>query len=131
MNLRQKFKNDTGNHTVEANEKFTGDEWISVGKYSNEYVEWLESQYENEIARKVEDGVVIKFEEKFWGNHSQEGEGFGTLENADIHNPQFCTKTTDATYGKHSPHFKKLEQGEFVKIKKTTIILIELDEEIL
>jgi hypothetical protein len=41
--LRKKYETETKKDRW-APERFYGDEWVSIGSYSNDYVKWLEEQ---------------------------------------------------------------------------------------
>ena len=73
-------------------------------------------------------GVVVEKGGRFWGvlyddGHSR-SEGFGPIESATIHNPEFCTKPTDVTY-KDSPYVRELSTAVLRQVFKTVIYEVE------
>jgi hypothetical protein len=79
---------------------------------------------------KVEEGVVIEYNGKYWGTVYKDGQyheyGWVELEKAGIHDPRFLTKPEHTTYnGSH--YIKELQKGRLVTIKRTIQITDELE----
>jgi hypothetical protein len=76
---------------------------------------------------KTEKGVMIIKDNKGWGNAFSSGnetcDGWVDLEDARIHNPEFCTKTTDVAYN-NSPYIEELKKGKLVKVIRETTVKI-------
>lgn len=76
---------------------------------------------------KIESGVMIIKNGKAWGISYKDGQstsyGWISPEDAEIHNPYSCTKTTDVTY-KGSPYEKELSTAKLVKVTRTTTLQI-------
>lgn len=74
---------------------------------------------------KVEAGVMVIKNGKGWGFTYEDGHstsyGWVDLEDATIHNPEYCKKTTDVTYeGSHDT--KELLTGKLIKVERTIIV---------
>lgn len=87
--------------------------------------------------KKVEiiEGVVAEYNGKFWGIQYTDGhitnKDFGDFENAQIENPEFCTKPTDMTWNPkntngHNHEYKLLKKAKLIKVKKTIITDFEI-----
>ena len=78
---------------------------------------------------KVEEGVVIEYNGKYWGTVYEDGrcheDGWVNLEKAGIHDPRFLTKPEHATYN-GGPDIKELQKGRLIAIKRTVQITDEL-----
>ena len=77
---------------------------------------------------KIEKGVMIMKDGKAWGITYQDGHctvhgWMDNIEDAPIHNPQFCTNPTDAVY-KGSPDTKEIIKGELVPVERVTTVTI-------
>lgn len=76
---------------------------------------------------KIETGVMVMKDGKAWGIEYDDGysTSYGWINPADatIHNPQYCKKTTDVTYG-GSPYVKELETASLVRIERRTTVTI-------
>jgi hypothetical protein len=76
---------------------------------------------------KTEIGVMIVKNGKAWGVAYADGhntsEGWIAIEDAPIHDPRFCTKTTDVTY-KGSHYTAELQTGTLVRVRRTTKVEI-------
>ena len=83
---------------------------------------------QKEKAMKEETGVMIMKEGKAWGVTYEDGRsksyGWVEPEIAPIHNPEFCKKTTDATYP-GSYLIDELKTGKLVKVKRFTTVEID------
>lgn len=81
---------------------------------------------------KVEKGVMVVKDGKGWGCLYNDGksfsEGWRSLENAEIHDPRFCTKPTDVTY-RDSPYIHELITAKLVKVERITQVRIIPDSE--
>lgn len=80
-----------------------------------------------EVSMKTETGVMIMKDGKAWGVVYEDGRstsyGWMDPEDAPIHDPKYCTKTTDATYqGSH--YTKELLMGKLVSVERTTTVKI-------
>ena len=79
---------------------------------------------------KVEEGVVIEYNGKYWGTVYEDGksheDGWVKLEKAGIHDPRFLTKPEHATYN-GSYDIKELQKGRLIAIKRTIQITDELE----
>lgn len=79
---------------------------------------------------KIIEGVAAEYNSKFWGILYSDGKctskGFGDLEDAEIHDPDYCKKPTDLTWtpslGAYNPEYNVLEKAKLVKVKKTITI---------
>lgn len=73
---------------------------------------------------EIEEGVAAKLGGLYWGTQYEDGHttdiGWGPIENADIADPEFCTKPTDMTY-EDDPSIHELSESKLVKIRKTTV----------
>lgn len=73
-------------------------------------------------------GVVVEKNGKFWGVQYEDGHstsyGFGPIENAGIHNPEFCKKPTDVTY-RGSHYVEELSTATLRPVVKTVIFEVE------
>jgi len=80
---------------------------------------------------KTEKGVMIMKDGKGWGITREDGHstshGWMDAEDAPIHDPEYCTKTTDVTY-KGSYLTKELLTGELVAVERTTTIKLVIGE---
>jgi len=80
---------------------------------------------------KVESGVMIMKDGKGWGITREDGHstsyGWMDAEDAPIHDPKYCTKTTDVTY-KDSYLIPELLTGELVFVERTTTIEMVIGE---
>ena len=87
--------------------------------------------------KKVEiiEGVVAKFEGKYWGiQYSDEhiiNKNFGELIDAEISDPSSCTKATDMTWNPNNTNgynikYELLKNAKLVRIKK--VITTEIEE---
>ncbi|MDH3354498.1 MAG: hypothetical protein OEL79_04705 [Chromatiales bacterium] len=76
---------------------------------------------------KVEKGVMVMKDGKAWGIAYEDGQstayGWVDVESATIYNPEFFTKTTDATY-KGSHLIPELEKGELVHVERATTVKV-------
>ena len=77
---------------------------------------------------KTETGVMVMKNGKGWGIIYEDGRstsyGWMNPEDAPIHNPEYCTKTTDVTYdGSH--HTEELLTGNLVSVERTTTVTIQ------
>lgn len=73
---------------------------------------------------KTEFGVIIVKDGKAWGKSSDGRHteyGWVNLDCAEIYNPQFLKKPTDATYP-NSPYSNELGMGKILKIKRIIVI---------
>jgi hypothetical protein len=72
---------------------------------------------------KTERGVMVMKDGKAWGRVYEDGHstycGWMEPEDAPIHNPEFCKKTTDVTY-KGSPYTEELKTGKLVEVERVT-----------
>jgi len=79
--------------------------------------------------KKIERGVMVMKDGKAWGETYTDGyeTSYGWLNPADkraeVHDPDFCTKTTDLTY-KGSHLTKKLLTGKLVMVERKTTVTI-------
>jgi len=78
---------------------------------------------------KTETGVMVMKDGKAWGTTYEDGYstsyGWMNPSDAPIHDPKYCTETTDVTY-ENSPHIKELRTGKLVMVeRKTTVVIIE------
>lgn len=75
----------------------------------------------------IERGVMVMKDGKAWGETYADGHstsyGWLALELAPIHDPEYCTKTTDVTYD-NSPYRNELLTGKLVKVERTTEVRI-------
>jgi len=76
---------------------------------------------------RIETGVMIMKDGKAWGVAFQDGHStsysFIDPTRADIHDPKYCKKPTDATY-RNSPYIKQLETAELVTVERKTTVRI-------
>ncbi len=71
-------------------------------------------------------GVVIEKNGKFWHNDEHCRDiGWGPIEDAGIHDPQFCLKPEDVTYV-GSPFSRDLKSARLVPIVVTTTYAVEV-----
>lgn len=79
--------------------------------------------------KKVEQGVMVMKDGKAWGTTYEDGRiacsGWMDAVDAPIHDPEFCTKITDVTYGCESPDKKELLTAKLVRVERTTILKIK------
>ena len=84
---------------------------------------------------EVIEGVVAKFEDKYWGMNYDDvhiiSKNFGELINAEIGDPSFCIKATDLTWAPnntngYNPKYELLKNAELVRVKK--VIITEIKE---
>lgn len=79
---------------------------------------------------KIETGVMIMKGGLGWGVAYKDGQstayGWIAPEDAEIHDPRFCTHPTDATY-KGSPWFDELATGKLVPVTRITTVEIKFD----
>jgi hypothetical protein len=72
----------------------------------------------------IQIGVVAELNGKYWGIEYEDGQctvyGFGSIENAKISDPEFCTKPEDLTY-KDSCYYDILRQAKLVSVTKKII----------
>lgn len=77
---------------------------------------------------KIETGVMVMKNGKAWGVEYADGHstsyGWIATEDAPIHNPEFCKKTTDVTY-KDSHYTKELLTAEVVHVERRTEVIIK------
>jgi hypothetical protein len=80
-------------------------------------------------------GVVAEYNGKYWGIEYADGHStsydFGDLENAQMHDPEFCKKPTDMTHDPrqtngYNPNYNKLLKAKLVIITKTTTTTIKI-----
>jgi hypothetical protein len=72
---------------------------------------------------KVEIGVMVIKDGKGWGSVKDGNatrDGWMSPDNAPIHNPEYCKKTTDVVC-KDSYMIDELKAAELVHVKRTTI----------
>jgi hypothetical protein len=92
-----------------------------------------------QVKRKVKiiEGVVADYNGKYWGKQHGDAQytcnDFGDLDNADISNPEFCTKPTDKTYDPtntngRNPDYDQLSKARLIKVRKTITTEIEIIE---
>jgi hypothetical protein len=76
---------------------------------------------------RVEEGVMIMKNGKAWGETYFDGQvteyGWTDPERAPIHDPRFCTETTDVV-NMHSSSIYELQTGKLVKVRRTTTVEI-------
>ena len=76
---------------------------------------------------KTETGVMVMKDGKGWGIVYEDGRstsyGWMDPEDAPIHDPDSCTKTTDVTW-KDSHHTEELLTGKLVSVERTTKVRI-------
>ena len=74
--------------------------------------------------------VVAEYNGKYWGIEYEDGHStsyaFGPIEKADVSDSEFCKKATDFSSRNH--HTKELKKARLVKVKKTTVFEIDLNE---
>lgn len=77
---------------------------------------------------KVESGVMVMKDGKAWGIEYEDGQctSYNWIDpvDADIHNPEFCTKTTDVTSHHHPDYIEKLKTGKLVKVTRTIAVKV-------
>lgn len=77
---------------------------------------------------KIETGVMVMKNGKAWGTEYADGHstnyGWIAPEDAPIHNPEFCKKTTDVTH-KDSYYIKELLTAELVHVERRTEVIIK------
>lgn len=68
---------------------------------------------------------------KAWGRTYEDGHstsyGWMSPEDAPIHNPEYCKKTTDVTYA-DSHYIDELETGELVNVERKTEVIISTED---
>ena len=76
---------------------------------------------------KEQTGVMVMKDGLAWGQTYSDGHStsYGCMNPcyAPIHDPKYCTKTTDVTY-ENSHYIEELEKGKLVKVVKTTTVKI-------
>jgi hypothetical protein len=76
---------------------------------------------------RVEEGVMIMKNGKAWGKTYFDGQateyGWMAPERAPIHDPRFCTETTDVVH-MNSYLIPELQTGKLVKVRRTTTVEI-------
>ena len=81
----------------------------------------------------TEEGVIVTKDGKGWGETYSDGHsteyGWMDINEAPIHNPRYCKRTTSVTY-ENSPYTKELESAELVKVKRTVRIETTLEQPI-
>ena len=79
------------------------------------------------MSQKIEYGVMVMKDGKAWGQTYSDGHsteyGWMKPENAPIHDPRYCTKTTDVTHN-DSHYTKELMTGRLVNVKRVTEVFI-------
>ncbi len=77
---------------------------------------------------KIEDGVLIEYNGKYWGTVYKDGHsharGWVDIDKSELHDGRFLIKPEEATY-KGSHETKELQKGRIVKVRKTTTIRYE------
>jgi hypothetical protein len=74
---------------------------------------------------KEEFGVMVMKDGLGWGETYSDGHttlyGWMVPEDAPIHDPMYCKKTTDVTYeGSH--HIEELKTAQLVSVKRLTVV---------
>jgi hypothetical protein len=74
---------------------------------------------------KIETGVMIVKDDMAWGITYEDGgvtcHGWMPMEDAPIHNPEFCRKPSDATYaGSHD--LPEISKGKIVPVTRITVV---------
>ncbi len=88
-----------------------------------------------ETIMKIEEGVMVMKNGKGWGVTFNDGEctmhGWMEPEDAPMHDPKYCTKTTDVTWEK-SPWIEELLTAKLVRVRRRTEvdILDDLEKEL-
>jgi hypothetical protein len=76
---------------------------------------------------KIEKGVMVMKNGLAWGIKYADGRftyhGWISPNDAPIHDPKFCKKTTDVTY-KDSPYIDELLTAELVHVERRTEVVI-------
>ena len=76
---------------------------------------------------KIERGVMVVKDGKAWGTRYADGQctayGWVDIEDAPIHDPEFCTEVTDVTW-KDSPYVKELLHGKLLNVERRTEVII-------
>ena len=76
---------------------------------------------------RIEKGVMVMKDGKAWGKTYEDGycTAYGWIEpeQARIHNPKYCTKTTDVTHS-GSQYTEELKTGELVLVERLTTVTI-------
>ena len=76
---------------------------------------------------RIEKGVMVMKDGKAWGKIYEDGPStsYGWMEpdRAPIHDPKYCTKTTDVTY-EDSHYTNELRTGELVAVERVTTVTI-------
>ena len=76
---------------------------------------------------KTETGVMVMKDGKAWGTSYEDGysTSYGWINpaEAEIHEPESCTKTTDVTY-ENSPYIEELRTGKLVMVERKTVVRI-------
>jgi len=76
---------------------------------------------------KIEKGVMVMKNGKGWGIAYEDGHStvfdWIDIEDAPIHDPEFCTKTTDVTWTE-SPYIEELETAQLVRVERKTEVTI-------
>ena len=77
---------------------------------------------------KIETGVMVVKNGKAWGKTYEDGRstsyGWMDLEDAPIHDPEYCKKPTDVTY-KGCFYIEELSSAKLVRVKRVTTVEIE------
>lgn len=77
---------------------------------------------------KIEHGVMVMKNGLAWGTTYADGQvtehGWVPPEDAPIHNPQFCKRTTDVTY-QNSHYIDELMTAELVHVERRTEVIIK------
>lgn len=76
---------------------------------------------------KIERGVMVVKNGMGWGLVYEDGYsteyGWVQIEDAELHDPEFCKKTTDVTY-RNSPYAKELMTAQLVMVERRTEVTI-------
>lgn len=76
---------------------------------------------------KIEEGVMLVKNHKGWGEFSKDSRsassGWMSLDEATIHNPEYCKIPEDITYA-NSPDIPELNKGKLVWVKRCTLTTI-------
>ena len=81
---------------------------------------------------KIIEGVVAEYKGRYWGEQYSDGHGtaynFGSLNNAKISDPKYCTMATDMTWkptkDRYNSEYDALQKAKLLKVKKTITIEI-------
>lgn len=78
---------------------------------------------------KIETGVMIMKNGKAWGVTYEDARfteyGWVDPEIAQIHDPAYCRKPSDATYA-GSPHADEMDSGSLVMIERRTEVIVSI-----